>query len=538
MKRSSCVAVALAVLWLPTSAAAAPCETLAALVLTNARITAAEVVEAGTFTPPAGAGRGGGSGQAAQQYRTLPAFCRVAATLQPSGDSDIKIEVWLPVSGWNGKFQGVGNGGWAGSVPYAAMATAMAGGYATAGTDTGHSGGTAAFALGHPEKVIDMGHRAVHEMTVQAKAVVNAFYAAPPKLSIWNGCSQGGRQGITEAVRYPLDYDAIVAGAAAVNWMHLHAGRMAVNRFVNRSPGSAIPADKYALIHNAVLAACDSLDGVEDGVLENPLRCVFDASVLQCTGADSSTCLTAAQVESVKALYRAVNDPRTGAEVLPGLAAGSELGWAVAAGAQPVGTSLEAYKYVIMQDPNWDISRFNPVTDIDRALKADRDDVLGSTNPNMRQFFDRGGRLLLYHGWSDPQVAPSNTVGFFNKVVSVHGTEAVGRSIQLYMVPGMNHCQGGPGTDTFDKVAAIEQWVQTGRSPARIPASRVTGGKVERTRPLCPFGQVARWNGTGSTDDAAGFSCVADVHVLAASLRLRTRARAGDDRRAKAIGKL
>jgi feruloyl esterase len=511
MKRLAILGVALSALWLATPAHAASCESLAQLALTLSTVTQAEVVGPGAFAPP-GSGRGAGTpGAAARLYATLPSFCRVAATLTPSRDSDIKIEVWLPASGWNGKFQAVGNGGWTGSIPYPAMAAALAGGYATAGTDTGHVGNTAAFALGHPEKVIDFGYRAVHEMTVQAKKVIDAFYGTPVRLSIWNGCSQGGRQGVAEAVRYPADFDAIIAGAPAVNYMHLNAGRMALNLSVNATPAAVIPAAKHPLIHAAVIAACDGQDGVRDGVIENPASCRFDPKTLQCGGQDGSACLTPAQVESASKMYAPVRHPVTKAEILPGLAPGAERGWSVLASPQPLSFAVEAYKYVVAQDPAWEASRFVAARDLDAALAADKNDVLGSTNPDMRAFFDRGGKLLLYHGWSDPQVTPFNTVNFFKKVVASRGSAAVGKSVQLYMVPGMNHCQGGPGTDVFNKVAAVEQWIQAGTAPERIEASHLTDGKVDRTRPLCPFGQVARWNGSGSSDDAANFACVASA---------------------------
>ncbi|HLG57053.1 MAG TPA: tannase/feruloyl esterase family alpha/beta hydrolase [Vicinamibacterales bacterium] len=508
------LAAALSAVCHATPVSAAACESLSRLVLPHTAVTLAERVAPGAFVPPSAQRPGGAQvpAGAARAYAALPELCRVAATITPTSDSDIKIEVWMPASGWSGKFQAVGNGGWAGTIPYAAMAAAAGAGYATAATDTGHTGNNATFALGRPEKVIDMGYRAVHEMTVQAKAIVDGFYGAPPKLSIWNGCSQGGRQGVTEAVRYPADFDAIIAGAPGVNWMHLHAGRLAVNRSVNRTPAAAIPADKYALIHNAVIAACDARDGVRDGVVENPAACRFDPGVLQCGGSqDASACLTSAQVESARGMYASVINPRTGGEILPGLAPGSELGWAVLGATQPIGNAVEAYKYVITQNPAWDPSSFNPSADLDRALAADSLDVLGSTNPDMRAFFKRGGKLLLYHGWSDPQVTPLNTVNFFNKVVAHHGSAAVGKSVQLYMLPGVNHCAGGPGTDTFDKMGVMERWVQSGIAPDRIVASHLTAGVVDRTRPLCPFGQVAKWNGSGSTDDAANFACVVET---------------------------
>ena len=484
--------------------ASAACADLAKMTTPTAAITSA-VVAPGAFKPSAGPA----AAQAA--YARLPEFCRVTATLRPTTDSDIKIEVWLPTSLWNGKFQAVGNGGWAGTIPYAAMAAALAGGYVTAGTDTGHAGGTAAFAIGHPEKVVDLGYRSVHEMTAQAKALIAGFYGRAPQFSIWNGCSQGGRQGITAAVRYPNDFDGVIAGAPAVNWMNLHAGRMAANRAANRSDAATIPPEKYAIVHAGALAACDGNDGVKDGLIENPLACRFDPKVLQCQGGDAANCLTPVQVESAKALYAPVVDPRTGQEVLPGLAPGSELAWATAASARPVSTALDAFKYIVFEDPNWDPATFNAATDIDRTLRADRNDVLNSSSTELKAFFDRGGKLLMYHGWADTQVTPLNSINYLRKVASRLGSKTVGRSIQLYMVPGMNHCSGGAGTDVFNKVAALEQWMATGTAPDRIEAAHLTAGAVDRTRPLCPLGRVARWNGSGSSDDGANFSCVADT---------------------------
>jgi feruloyl esterase len=507
MTRSAFAFVGVCALFTVASADAAPCETLAKIALPHTTITAAEQIPAGAFVPPTP--RPAGTPVPAV-YAKLPEFCRVTATLAPSSDSDIKIEVWMPISGWNGTFQAVGNGGWAGTISYAALAAAVAGGYATASTDTGHVGGTAAFALGHPEKVVDFGYRAVHEMTVQAKAVVDAFYGSLPKLSIWNGCSQGGRQGVTEAVRFPADFDAIIAGAPAVNGLQMHVGRMAMNRSVNRTAESAIPREKYPAIHSALLNACDAKDGITDGVVENPLSCRFDPKVLQCKAQNDGSCLTAPQIESAHVMYNGAADPRTGATRFPGLAPGSELGWNVIGAPQPLGLATEAFKYVIAKDPAWEPARFNAATDFDLAASIDKDDVLNSGSPDMKAFFGRGGKLLLYHGWSDPQVTPLNTVDFFNKVVALQGSAVVGKSVQLYMVPGMNHCQGGPGTDTFDKMGAIEQWIKTGVAPDKIPASHLTNGVVDRTRPLCPFGRVAQWSGVGSWDDAANFACVAN----------------------------
>ena len=304
----------------PPAALAASCESLAALALPDSRITLAQAVPAGELTLP------GATDAAARLYKSLPAFCRVAATLEPTSDSDIKIEVWLPASGWNGKFQAVGNGGWAGSISYPAMGQALLRGYATASTDTGHTGGSASFALGHREKLIDFGYRAVHEMTVKSKLVVSAFYGDPARLSYWNGCSTGGRQALKEAQQYPSDYDGIIAGAPANFRTHLQIGQIWTASATLKDPASYIPPGKYPLIHKAVLDACDSLDGVKDGLLENPLRCHFDPAAIQCKGADTSSCLTAPQVEAARKIYAGATNPRTGLRIWPGLMPGERTG--------------------------------------------------------------------------------------------------------------------------------------------------------------------------------------------------------------------
>jgi feruloyl esterase len=503
----------------------AACESLAGLKLINATITSARVVAPGEFTPAApvqvavARAAGAGAGQArpaanraaglSQAYASLPAFCRVAATLMPSPDSDIKVEVWMPASGWNGKFEAVGNGGWAGNISYPALAQAVGAGYAAASTDTGHTGNSAAFALGHPEKLVDFGYRAVHEMTVQAKQIVDAFYGGRPTISFWNGCSLGGRQGITEAQRYPADFDAIVAGAPAVNSMLLHSVRMALNLQVHATTENYIPPEKYPMIHNAVLEACDALDGVKDGVLELPTRCRFDPKVLECKGADGPNCLTRPQVETAEALYSPVKHPRTGAVIFPALLErGSELDWGTLAGPEPVNTALDAFKYVVFKDASWDWRRFDAATDIDLAARVDSG-IINSANTDLTAFFAHGGKLLMYHGWADQQVAAGNSVDYFTKVVKAAGNSAVDKSIQLYMIPGMGHCQGGPGTDTFSKMTAIERWVSTGHAPESITASHMTYGTTDRTRPICPYGKVAKWKGTGSTDEASNFICAA-----------------------------
>lgn len=491
------------------------CESLTTLKLDHTSITSASRVAAGAFIPPPPPGAAGGSAlpnaDAMRAYRSLPSFCRVVATSRPSTDSDITIEVWLPdAAGWNGKFQAVGNGGWAGVISYGALAAGLQDGYAAASTDTGHVGGSGAFALGHPEKLADFGYRAVHELAVQSKAITDAYYGSAPKLSFWNGCSTGGRQGVTAAMRYPADFNAIVAGAPSVNQALLHAVRIYINRIVHRSADSYIPAGRHQLIHQAALQACDAQDGVKDGVIENPLRCRFDPKVLECKEGYGTDCLTSAQVETAKALYAPITNPRTGEVVAPPLLQpGTEAQWNILAGPEPLGIFADFFKYVVFKDPQWDARRFDPRTDIDRAMSDDYH-VVGLADPNLKPFFDGGGKLLLYHGWADAQVPAQNTIKYFGDVVRATGSDAVGKSIQLYMVPGMGHCRGGAGVDTFDKMKAIEDWVQQGRAPESILASKVADGKAVRTRPLCPFGKVAKWNGSGSSNDAANFSCVAE----------------------------
>ncbi len=526
-------------------AQAAPCESLRSVTLSNTTVTSAELVAAGPYTAPAaggppggpvvapagggrgdGAGRGGGRGAgaapagrgggrggapAAAPGPMLPAHCRVAATLRPSSDSVIDIEVWMPVADrWNGKFQAVGNGGWAGTIAYPAMAAALAQGYATASTDTGHVGNSADFALGHPEKLVDFSHRAIHETAVKAKAIIQASYGTAPRLSYFSGCSQGGRQGITAAQRYPADFDGIIAGAPATGGLRMHAARMALNHTVNKSPDRIIPAAKYPVIHEAVLNACDARDGVKDGVIENPTMCRFDPQVLACRGEDTTSCLTPGQVESARAMVSPMKHPRTGQVYFEGhLWPGAELGWATLGGPEPNNNVGTALKNLVFKDPKWDAHSFDPETDLDRALKVEEAPLLVAGDGNLKPFFDRGGKLLLYHGWADPQVTPQTAIMYHNTVMKAVGSSA-SDSMALFMVPGMGHCNGGPGTDTFDKMAVMEQWIERRQKPTRIVASHLTNGKVDKTRPLCPFGQVAKWNGTGSTNDAASFACVAE----------------------------
>jgi feruloyl esterase len=505
VKFAEAVAAA-ALLAIPAVAATAPCESLSSLKLQDTTITAAEAVAAGAFAPPAQAG-GRGKGGGANPYANLPAFCRVAATLKPSSDSDIKMEIWLPTTTWNNKLEADGNGAWTGNIAQNTLAAGVALGYATSMTDTGHEGGSASFALGHPEKQIDFGYRAVHELAVKSKAIIQAYYGQAPKFSYWNGCSAGGKQGLKEAQMFPADFDGIIAGTPVNDWVGRALGAVWMGQATHETEGSAIPAAKYAAIHAAALGACDALDGVKDGVIENPEACKFDPVILQCKGEDSNDCLTPAQVATARKVYSGAINPRTKEQVFPGLMPGSELGWATQVGANPFGPGVDEFKFVVFKNPDWDYKTFNFDSDVAASVKADNN-MMNAMDPNLKPYFDRGGKILQYHGWADQQMSPGNSPKYYKMVLEkMGGAGKVMDNYRLFMVPGMGHCQGGVGaTDTFDKRVVLEQWVEQKKAPEKIIASDAMKTK---TRPLCPYPQVAVYNGSGSTDDAANFSCKA-----------------------------
>ena len=491
-----------------TTATAATCENLASLSLPNTKITTAQTVTGGSFTAP-------GANNAMQN---LPAFCRIMATLTPSNDSDIRVELWLPMDGWNQKFQGVGNGGWAGSIMlWRSRRQPLRRGYATASTDTGHQAPvtSAEWALGHPEKVVDYAWRSEHEMTVVSKGIVKAFYNQEPKYSYWTGCSGGGKQGLAEAQRFPADYDGIVAGSSAYDLVPLHAAWIRLAQVAHKSEASYIPPEKYSLIHNAVLEACDALDGAKDGLIENPLKCKFDPQILLCKGADGPSCLTAPQVEAAAEIWSPTRNSKTNKILMPPLLPGSENAWGTLSGpltdnvpaSRESAVALNTYKYWIFKNPNWDYKTLNYDKDIAFAYKADNG-LNATNNPNIKPFIARNGKLLMYHGFADQIVPPQHSIEYYEAAKKAVGAPA-NDSLRLFMVPGMEHCGGGVGPNQFDYVTAMEQWVEQGKAPTEMIATHMTGGKADRTRPLCAYPQVAKYKGAGSLDEAANFSCVA-----------------------------
>jgi feruloyl esterase len=487
MRNALSVAAAL-VIFSQALAFAAPCESLASLSLPDATITSAESVDAGAFAPP-----GGAQGRQAAVFKSLAAFCRVALTAKPTSDSDIRIEVWMPATGWNNNLRGVGNVGLGGSVDINALAATLRMGYAAVGSDTGHQGDSS-YALNHPEKVIDFGYRAAHEMTVKAKAIIAAFYGNGPKFSFMEECGGGTIPALGEAQRYPADYDGIaISGFGAYKTHHIFS-QLWIWQAAHETEASYIPKEKLAVLHNAVLKQCDALDGVTDGLIEDPTRCKFDPGVVECKGADGPECLTAPQVAAARKIYA-------------GLYPGSELGWLQLGGPQPLPFAADYYKFFVYRDPNWD-AKTRPVNfDADVAL-ADKPEnlVVNAVNPDLRKFFARGGKLVIYEGWADYTIPPGGAIDYYKSVEAKAGAKSSKDSMRLFMVPGGAHC-GQERTDEFNRLTAIEQWVENGKAPDQIIATRVAEGKPTRTRPLCPYPQVAAYKGSGSTDDAANFAC-------------------------------
>ena len=387
------------------------------------------------------------------------------------------------------------------------------------------------WALGHYEKMVDYGYRAIHATAEKAKAVVAEYYGGRPRWSYFSSCSNGGRQALMEAQRYPADYDGIIAGAPANYFTHIGAGFVWNAQALDGA--GYIPPTKLKLIETAALASCDAIDGVNDGVIDDPTKCHFDPAKLVCTGEASDSCLTEAQVAALKRIYAGPKNSK-GEQLIPGFEPGGETGlggWGAWITGFSAGKSLElafangVFGDMIFQDAAWDYRKMN----FDRDMKITDDKgarILNATDSNMKAFKDRGGKLLLYHGWSDAALPPVNTIHYYESVVSTMGRKQAGEFVELFMVPGMQHCGGGPGPNDFgaqspaaadpdhSMIKAIEQWVEKGKAPEKIIATKYKAdgnpaSGVVRTRPLCPYPMVATFSGSGSTDEAINFSCAA-----------------------------
>jgi len=481
----------------PHAVSASACAALAGtLKLHHTKVTAASAVTDGKFIPP-------GEDRAIDG---LPGFCRVELTIAPSDDSDIKTEVWLPLASWNGKFVTVGNGGWAGSIQYRALAATIQRGYAAASTDTGHTGNDASFSIGHPEKLVDFGYRAVHETAVQGKATVDALYGRAPAYSYFNGCSGGGRQSFMEVQRYPADFDAIIAGAPGYDRTDVAFQTLGMIQATHATPESFIPNDKFPLIHEAAMRYCDARDGLEDRLISDPVGCDFDPGVLQCQRSDTRACLTEPQVVAARKIYATVTDPRTGEKLTDGLEPGSELFWDRVASREPHYMYLSLFEHVVFPHENFDYRDISVVEHLDKARDVDGG-LFAATSADIEPFIGRGGRLLIYHGWADQNIPPRGSIDYYEDVVATLGNARTEEGVRLYMVPGMGHCSGGHGPNEFDVLGALDRWRADGEAPAALLATQREDGRVVRTRPLCPYPQVAKYIGSGSIDAAENFRC-------------------------------
>lgn len=493
------------------AATAAPleCAALAHHAFPGATIASAVPVAAGAFEPPANAMPGPPG-----DYAKLPAFCRVSGSLHPSADSDIRFEVWLPASGWNGKFVQVGNGGAAGSIIHASLAEPLARGYAVANNDTGHQGGPAdfAWAFGHPEKVTDYAWRSQHALTVTGKAITRARYGQAPRRSYWLGCSTGGRQGLKEAQRFPADYDGIVAGAPASQFMRLMVLSMIQNQAMN-GPGHLTPA-KVALLHEAAIAACDAADGVTDRVIADPMHCGFDPGALLCREGGPAQCLDAAEVATARRVYAGVVD-HAGRELFPGPGAGAELLWAMGGSMQfDIGTN--GYRALVAHDATWSNASLDPQVDVARAEQADGGAIV-AMDPDLRPFFARGGKLLSYHGTYDGLIPWRNSLEYYEATRARSGAAASDAGMRLFLVPGMEHCTLGEGPYEVDWLGALDAWVTSGKAPDVLagahPAVQVSMDgsppqpRTPYTRPVCAWPAEARYRGTGDVHVAASWEC-------------------------------
>jgi len=443
----------------------------------------------------------------------LPAHCFVRISTPTSSDSAVTSEIWLPDPGtWNGKLLGTGNGGYSSALSYDQMAEGLKRGFAVGGSDTGHQGDALSFGTGHPERIRDWAYRSTHVLAEDAKAVVTAFYGKPPVHAYFAGCSTGGQQALSEAQRYPKDFDGIVAGDPGNDRILLNADFVESWRVTHPTNGAAFPASKLALLSNAATAACGKQDGVTDGVMDgvisDPMNCSFDPGSLACaTTSDTKTCLTDAEVRMARRLYDAPVQSAEGKPMYPGWPRGSENGWGayLIFPAQPVRS--EFWTSWIFDSPSFDFGSFDAPASVAAARK--KFPFLEAVNPDLTAFQHSNGKLLVYHGWADPVVPAQDTIGYYEQVKKILGPSTE-NSVRLFMVPGMGHCGGGPGASSFDALGALDRWVTGTAIPDSILASHDVGGKATFQRLLCPFPQIARWDGHDDPAKASSFHCAKD----------------------------
>ena len=447
-------------------------------------------------------------------------FCRVGASIRPTEASNIGIEVWLPVSSeWNGKFLGTGSGGVGGTIVHRALVGGLDKGFATANTDMGSArvGGTAdfGFGIGQPEKQIDWAHRSTHLMTTVAKRITQSFYGRRPSHALFSGCSTGGLQAIAEATRYPEDYDGIVAAAPGNNRTGIHMAIIWDHQAVRRDPDSYFSPDAIPMIHEAVLGACDGLDGIVDGVIDDPRRCHFDPAVLQCRQGRNDNCLTPPQVDALRKIYAGPSNPRTGERLFPGMTPGAEAGpWGLHRILSEDHRLVENVKGLLAwaEGSSWDGNALSFDFDVHAAHVNEQLGHINALSTDYRAFNQAGGKILFWVGAADGFPHYQDLIDYYEAVMSSMGGEQAMREFsRLFLAPGVNHCGSGVGPNKFDMIDALDAWVSRDVAPERIIATKYYGDNpaygVERTRPLCPYPQIARWNGLGSTSDARNFVC-------------------------------
>lgn len=491
----------------------------------SSKYTASELIPSGSYTPPG----------TTTILTDLPAFCRVVGVANPTEDSSIIFEVWMPQTTWNGKYLSVTEGGLAGAIGFPGLADALRRGYAGASTDTGHVVADTWWMVNHPEKVIDYGYRAKHLQTIEAKKTIVAFYDKAPDRSYFYGCSNGGRQGHMELQRFQNDYDGFVIGAPAHNWTGQTTNwinkRQAIYGTSETVP--LIPDNKLPAIQAASLAQCDEIDGIKDNVITNPRMCNFNPDVLACAGgADTPACLTPPQMVALKKIYQG---PVTssGRQLFPGAEHGAEAltnSWLnYVTGTSPVRLGVVTVGGMLYNRSDWNANSFN--FDVDPALlDAKLGPILNATDPNLAAQKAKGIKIIQYHGWADPALEPQESINYYEKVVAAMGGLAKTQDFyRLFMVPSMIHCQGGLGPTYFgqsagqtppfipatsaedDVLKALENWVEKGVAPEKLIAKKYTGDVVGQpvtsTRPICPHPQVQKWNGVGPTNVASSFTC-------------------------------
>ena len=382
-----------------------------------------------------------------------------------------------------------------------ALADGVRGGYATVGSNTGHDG-DASYALNHPEKIIDFGYRSAHEMTVTAKALIAAFYGGGPKLSYMAECGGGSIAALSEAQRYPADYDAIAAGGFGADLTHHTAGQMWIWQATHKDAASYIPPEKYPALHQAALDKCDSADGVKDGVISDPAHCNFDPGVIECKGADGPNCLTAPQVEAARKIYAGPKNPRTGKQVFSPLYPGSELGWAQLAGPTPLGIATDFFKYFAFKDPNWDYNTRPSISTATLHLRTGRRSApVNAVSPDLTAFFAGGGKLLLIDGWADNQVPCKVAINYYHAVVAKVGAKKARESMRFFMVPGMQHGPGNGGSENFnfDALRLLTDWKENGTVPDQLIVTHYKSGGEVGKRLVCQYPQIAIYKGSGNT---------------------------------------